>query len=297
MLALFLFPDTMEILSPCKTNLILNILGKRDDGFHELETVMIRVPECDRLLLEEAADGVAMSCSDSSLPTDERNLVVKAALGFFERAGVGRGVRIHLDKRLPHQAGLGGGSANAAVTLSALNDLFGEPLQETDLHEIAAGLGSDVPFFLSDEPALATGRGEKIERLGEFPLLNGKSMAIVHAGFGVPTGWAYAQLAKHAELIAGESGRARRLADAFRAGDETGWGMLFNAFERPVFEKYPLLGLLVEQFRSDGAMGSMLSGSGSAVFGIFEERSAAEKGLDTASRLHGPFPWSTVVDL
>ena len=81
-----------------------------------------------------------MSCSDSSLPTDERNLVVKAALGFFERAGVGRGVRIHLDKRLPHQAGLGGGSANAAVTLSALNELLGEPLQATDLHEIAAGL-------------------------------------------------------------------------------------------------------------------------------------------------------------
>lgn len=297
MLALFLFPDTMEILSPCKTNLILNILGKRDDGFHEIETVMIRVPEFDRLVFEETVDGVSMSCSDSSLPTDERNLVVKAAIGFFDRADVGRGVRIHLEKRLPHQAGLGGGSANAALTLSALNELFGEPLQVTDLHEIAAGLGSDVPFFLSDEPALATRRGEKIERLGEFRVLHGTSMTIVHPGFGVPTGWAYAQLAKHADLIAGESGRASRLADAFQAGDEAGWGMLFNAFERPVFDKYPLLGLLTEQFRSEGALGAMLSGSGSAVFGIFEDRGAAEKGLETASRLHGPFPWSTVVDL
>ena len=297
MLALFLFMGTIEIRSPCKVNLVLNILGKREDGFHELETVMFPVPFFDRLTLAPATSGISLTCSDPSIPADDRNLVFQAAQRFFNDFSVNEGVAMHLDKRLPHQAGLGGGSANAAVALRALNEMFGGPFDERRLSEMAATLGSDVPFFLSNQPALATGRGELIESLGRFKLLDGATMVLVHPGFGVPTGWAYKELSMHPDLMDGERGRARKLAEAFERGDESGWEMLFNAFERPVFAKYPLLQLMATGLKGLGAKGAMMSGSGSAVFGVFAEREKAVMALGKLAAVHGPFHWSTLVDL
>ena len=141
--------------SPCKVNLLLNILGRRPDGFHELETVMQPVNLCDELAFERTASGVQLTCSEPSLPTDAGNLVHRAATAFLERGGITAGVRIHLDKKIPMAAGLGGGSGNAATTLLALNDLFERPLAAEALQEIAARLGSDIPFFLQSNPAVA----------------------------------------------------------------------------------------------------------------------------------------------
>src|SRR5258708_27126393 len=145
--------------SGCKINLLLNILGRRPDGFHELETLMHPVPIWDTLSFELLPDpGIELSCSHPALPSDRSNLVYKAASSFLQKAELSNGVRIHLEKRIPMAAGLGGGSSNAAATLLAFNELFAQPLNPEQMHELAAALGSDVPFFLQAQPPLATGR-------------------------------------------------------------------------------------------------------------------------------------------
>src|SRR6058998_960415 len=148
-------PQTLEQRSPCKVNLLLNVLGRRPDGFHELETVLQPVNLFDRLEFSRAPSGIELTCSETSLPTDSTNLVHRAAAAFLEQAKIPEGVRIHLEKRIPLAAGLGGGSANAATTLLALNELFGDPFSLPHLHRVAAALGSDVPFFLQSKPGLA----------------------------------------------------------------------------------------------------------------------------------------------
>ena len=160
---------TLVRLSGCKVNLLLNILYRRPDGFHELETVMQPVPLCDKLTFTRCPHGVELSCDDPRLPVDSGNLVHRAAATFLATANCHEGVRIRLEKRIPLAAGLGGGSGNAATTLLAMNELFGQPLAAPRLYEMAAALGSDVPFFLQNGPALATGRGEQTEPLPPFP--------------------------------------------------------------------------------------------------------------------------------
>ncbi len=130
---------------------------------------------------------------------------------FSPPAEISDGVRIHLQKNLPLAGGIGGGSANAAVTFSALNELFGKPLSPEQLQELAAALGSDVPFFLQTKPALATGRGEKIQPLEPFPAMRGKALLLIHPGFGISTPWAYQNLARFPEALNGKTGRAKRL--------------------------------------------------------------------------------------
>src|ERR1051325_354673 len=138
----------LERPSPCKVNLLLNVLGKRADGFHELETVLHPVRICDHLSFSRATRALQLSCSNPELPTDSRNLVYRAAEKFLEAAEIPDGVQIHLEKHIPLAAGLGGGSSNAATTLLGLNELFGAPLANELIHSIAAALGSDIPFFL-----------------------------------------------------------------------------------------------------------------------------------------------------
>src|SRR6201985_198809 len=138
----------MHLKSPCKVNLILNILGKRADGFHELETVMQPVNFHDELSFERAENGIVLSCSEKSLPVDAKNLVYRAAASFLAAAGIADGVKIHLEKKIPLAAGLGGGSGNAATTLLGLNQLFGSPLDAETLQGLAAALGSGGSLFL-----------------------------------------------------------------------------------------------------------------------------------------------------
>jgi 4-diphosphocytidyl-2-C-methyl-D-erythritol kinase len=180
----------------CKVNLLLNILGRRADGFHELETVMQPINVCDQLTFERTTRGIVLSCNHANLPADSRNLIHRAATAFLQAAKINDGIKIHLKKKIPLAAGLGGGSGNAATTLLALNELFGQPLVSAKLCEIAATLGSDIPFFLQNKPALAIGRGEKIQPLENFPALTGKVFLLVHPGFGISTPWAYQNLSR-----------------------------------------------------------------------------------------------------
>ena len=166
----------LEKKSPCKVNLLLNILGRRADGFHELETVMQPVNLCDELTFERAGSGLQLSCSDPDLPTDASNLVHRAATSFLHAANIrGRRPDPSGEKNLRWPPALAAAAAMPPPPCSALNELFGSPLPPERLHELAAALGSDIPFFLQTKPALATGRGEKIQSLEPFPALCGKA--------------------------------------------------------------------------------------------------------------------------
>ncbi len=286
----------LEKKSPCKVNLLLNILGRRPDGFHELETVMQPVNLCDELQFERTGSGVQLTCNEKNLPTDSKNLVYRAAAKFLEVAKLSDGVRIHLEKKIPMAAGLGGGSGNAATTLLALNDLFGQPLKLAVLDEIAAALGSDVPFFLYNRPALAVGRGEKVSSLENFPALAGRAFFLIHPGFGIATPWAYQTLAKFPAALNGEPGRARRLIAKLQAGDLRAAGAEFyNSLEAPALDKYPVLGLYQEFLRAEGALAALMSGSGSTTFAIAESPAAAV-GLEQKFKAKfGAHGWTAIV--
>lgn len=287
---------TLEKKSPCKVNLLLNILGKRPDSFHELETVFHPVNLCDMLSLTKAASGVQLTCSDPALPVDGSNLVHRAATNFFESAKIASGVRLHLEKRIPMAAGLGGGSGNAATTLLGLNELFGNPLSLAQLHAIAATLGSDVNFFLQTKPALASGRGEKIEPLEEFTAMRGASFLLIHPGFGISTPWAYRELARYPSALNGTPGRAQKLVSTLQTADLAMAGREFyNSLESPALEKYPVLALYQEFFRESGAAATLMSGSGSTTFAIFKDQRSAEAVVEKFKARFGSAGWMAVV--
>lgn len=252
----------MNLHAPAKINLHLTILGKRPDGFHEIDSLMVPLTLADTLTLEANAEsGIAFTCSDATLPCDDSNLVVRAARRFFETAGLPAAVRIHLEKAIPHGAGLGGGSSDAATTLAGLNELFGSPLMPEVIHALAAEIGSDVPFFLARSAAICRGRGEIVEPVSfphQLPLL------LIKPPFGVPTPWAYSRWRDSIEL-----------PGISYAPQEFAWGRLVNDMERPVFEKYLLLAVikrwLLQQPETEGAL---MSGSGATCFAVL--RNAAD---------------------
>jgi 4-diphosphocytidyl-2-C-methyl-D-erythritol kinase len=299
-LARFVFVKRMplERNSPCKVNLLLNILGRRPDGFHELETVMHPVNICDRLTFERREHGVELTCDNTPLHVDSRNLVHRAATTFLQAAQIPDGVCIRLEKNIPLAAGLGGGSGNAATTLLALNELFGGPLPPEKLHELAAALGSDVPFFLQNGPALATGRGDRVQPLDFFPALRGGAFLLIHPGFGIATAWAYQSLARFPAALNGRPGRAQRLISLLKAGDlPAARGEFYNSLEAPALEKYPVLALFQEFLRANGAPAALMSGSGSTTFAIAENKTAAEALVEKFKSRFGQNCWTAVVEI
>jgi len=249
----------MNLSAPAKINLSLSILGKRPDGFHEIESLMVPISLADTLTLEANDEpGIAFTCSDTSLPCDDSNLVVRAARRFFETAPLEPAVRIHLAKAIPHGAGLGGGSSDAATTLTGLNQFFGLPLAPEALHALAAELGSDVPFFLAGGAAVCRGRGERVEPV---PFPHQLPLLLIKPGFGVPTPWAYSRW-RDALEIPGISYAPQLFS----------WGRLVNDLERPVFEKHLFLAILkrwlLEQPETTGAL---MSGSGSTCFAVLRD--------------------------
>ena len=288
----------LEKKSPCKVNLLLNVLGRQSDGFHELETVLHPVKMWDQLTFARGGSGVELSCSDVNLPTGSQNLAHRAATTFLSAAKISEGVRIHLEKKIPLAAGLGGGSGNAATTLLALNELFHQPLAPATLSELAASLGSDVPFFLQNKPALATGRGEKIRTLDFFPALRDKAFLLIHPGFGIATPWAYQNLARFPEMLNGRKGRAQKLIAGLQANDWTAVADgLYNSLEAPVLGKYPVLALFQEFLRANGALAALMSGSGSTTFAVVENISTGESLLEKFKAKFGQDCWTVLVSI
>ncbi|MDB6149108.1 MAG: 4-diphosphocytidyl-2-C-methyl-D-erythritol kinase [Chthoniobacter sp.] len=264
----------MQILAPAKINLTLLIKGRRDDGFHEIESLICPISLFDTLEITSGeSSGIEFVCDDPTIPADETNLVVRAARLFCSSCGIDPHLHIELAKRIPHGAGLGGGSSDAAGTLFGLDRLFETDLTLDALSAMAAELGSDVPVFLHHSAAMVRGRGERVEPLSfpeTLPLL------LVKPPFGVPTPWAY-QHWKDAQEVPG----VRYAAQPFS------WGSLQNDLERPVFEKYVFLALLKSWLlRQPETAGALLSGSGSTVFAVLREKAA---GPALAERLLGEF--------
>lgn len=289
---------TLEKQSPCKVNLLLNILGRRPDGFHELETLFHPVNLCDQLGFSRGGTGIQLTCSDPTLPIDSTNLVHRAAGKFFEATRICEGVQIHLEKKIPMAAGLGGGSGNAATTLLGLNELFGNPLPLPQLHSIAATLGSDVNFFLQNQPALATGRGEAVTSLEEFRALRGACFFLIHPGFGISTPWAYRELARFPTALNGTPGRAQKLIALLQEDNlPTAGREFYNSLEAPALEKYPVLRLYQEFLREHGASATLMSGSGSTTFAIFPDQHSAGSVVEKFKSRFGATCWTAVIPI
>lgn len=261
---------TVVLAAPGKVNLFLKVLHRRDDGFHELETLFQAVDVCDQVTVTRTGSGVQLDVDGPDLGPAEENLAWRAARAFLQavEAGPDQGVRIHLEKRIPAGAGLGGGSSDAAAVLRCMELLWERPLGAPRLAAIAAGLGSDVPFFLGASPlALGRGRGEVLTPLGPLPEAH---LVLVLPPVHVATGGAYAALARS---------REGRVPDVRAAWDPTalagGWSGLTSAavndFEEVVPGLHPPVAASLAALRKAGAGPVLLSGSGAACFGLVRD--------------------------
>ena len=272
--------------TPAKINLGLHIHGKREDGFHELETIFQMVSLYDDVELELLSSGIKLECDTPGVPTDDTNLVCKAALLLRQSYQVeGKGVSIRLKKKIPFGAGLGGGSGNAAGVLMGLNRLWDLNIEREKLLALAAELGSDVPFFLTSPCALGMGRGEQLKVLkpcAKFQVL------LVFPGFPVATSWVYQNL--KLKLTKREN-NISILRKNLSLSDITSLGSrLYNDLEPVVIQRFPEVQVVKDELGAWGALGVLLSGSGSTVFGIFDD---PEKARVACAGLNGT--WERVI--
>lgn len=263
----------VTVRAHAKINIGLQVVRRRDDGYHDIDTVFHRIGWHDTVAIARAERGIALRCSAPELPTDETNLCVRAARAFCEAAGYDGGLRLELDKRIPTGAGLGGGSADAAAVLRALPSLLDAPLAEEDLFRIALALGSDVPYFLHEGSAHARGRGEL---LAYFPLRLPYWILTVHPGIHVSTAWAYGAL----RLAPGLALQPlREILERHLREPAVLVNRIRNDFETVVLPAHDDVLRSKELLYRLGAVFALMSGSGSSVFGWFagedEARDAA----------------------
>jgi len=263
---------TLSLPSYAKINIGLSIRAKRGDGFHSIETILQQISLKDHLRLSVASDDtVSFDCSDKSLPHDERNLCVRAAMLLKQVTGSRQGVAIRLEKRIPYGAGLGGGSSNAAVVLLGLNKLWQLGLSLDVLTKTAAAIGSDVPFFITGGTALATGRGDRLRQVPNF--LAKKTIFLAVPEARISTKWAYDQV----NLNLTKKKKNVTLS-RFKRGTSDNQDILssgVNDFEAVVFPQYPGLGDIKLRIARRAEYAS-LSGSGSAVYGVFANKQDAD---------------------
>ena len=251
----------IELSAAAKVNLALEVLGRRADGYHEVATVMQAVELSDRVVLEDGA-ALELRTAAPGVPTDASNLALRAAITLREVAGVDRGVRVTLDKRIPVAAGLGGGSTDAAAVLLGLNRLWGLRWPMARLAEVAVLLGMDVAFFLRGGAALATGRGETLKGMRGTAL----ALVLVNPRYASSTAEAYGRLTPDMYT---DGAKARATAAALRARRvERVAGSLYNALEAAVGPVQPEIGRMKAALLAGGALGALMSGSGPTVFGI-----------------------------
>lgn len=263
-----------------KINCSLHILGKRSDGYHEIRTVLQTVSLHDTLRFASAGSEISLSCDDPLLPTNQNNLIVRAAIALRDRYGVRSGARIHLEKRIPVQGGLGGGSSNGAVTLLGLAHLWKVRTKVSELAELAAELGSDVPFFLGGGRALGTGTGTSISSLTDLKALD---LLIVAPTVTVATVEAYKALSSAALTTQNSDSILAISRGPTYSSDWDQWPVsddLENDFEQVIFDIEPEIGRVKNALLQAGARSALLSGSGSSVFGIFDNREAQQRALE-----------------
>lgn len=253
----------MHVFAPAKVNLSLKILGRRQDGFHEIETLIAPISLCDELRIDKQSRWIDFTCDDASIPRGDKNLVVRAAKTFFQTTHAKGGVSIVLRKKIPHAAGLGGGSSDAASTLLALDQFFETQLPRETLSRMAETIGSDVPFFIFQSAAICKGRGELVVPI---KLPGQMSILLLKPEFGVSTGWAYSRW-ENSEEIPSVTYEAQKFAEQ----------TLRNDLERPVFEKFVFLAQLKMWLLKQTEVGAaLMSGSGSTVFAVMRPNADAD---------------------
>jgi len=267
--------EEITVNAPAKINLSLDVTGKREDGYHNLETIMQSISLHDRVTVRKCESGLSIECDFPGMPRGSGNVAWKAAEAFFaEYQGKG-GARIVLEKRIPVSAGLAGGSTDAAGVLKALNRLYNEPFSEVRLVEIARKIGADVTFCLRGGTALARGIGDELIPLPDFA---GVSVVIVKPPFPVSTAWVYRNLDLNA---LGERPDTSALVAAIQEMDiKTLARGMRNVLESVTIREYAEIGSIIEEFLEYGALGSRMSGSGSAVFGLFDDEDTAENACE-----------------
>jgi 4-diphosphocytidyl-2-C-methyl-D-erythritol kinase len=278
----------MQVFAPAKINLLLKILGRRDDGFHEIETLIAPISLYDEIKIDKGGgkNEIEFRCDNPSVPNSEDNLVVRAAKAFFSTTKLEPSVLIDLKKKIPHGAGLGGGSSDAASTLLALNKLFGAELSREALGEMAKTLGSDVPFFISESAAICRERGEMVTPVELQPALGELSILLLKPAFAVSTAWAYSHWQDSRE-IPGVAYAAQQFAGQ----------TFFNDLERSVFEKFVFLAHLKMWLMRQPEVGAaLMSGSGSTVFALIRENGDVDVLEKRAKAELDPELWTCVCE-
>jgi 4-diphosphocytidyl-2-C-methyl-D-erythritol kinase len=270
----------MKVRAPAKVNLQLRILGRRAEGFHDIETIIVPLSLSDELTIDVfPGDTITLTCDDPAVPVGRSNLAIAAAYEFQEETGLRFAATIHLRKRIPISAGLGGGSSDAATVLSALEQLLDTKLGIKGLQKIAARIGSDVPFFVRPRPATCRGRGEIIE---PFEVPENLSIFLMKPPFGVETSWAYRAWAS-----------AQSAPERLEVEQDLGWIKIFNALERPVFEKFIILPVMKDWLlRQPEVRAAAMSGSGSTFFALLRDDASGSSLERRVKAMFGETLWT-----
>jgi 4-diphosphocytidyl-2-C-methyl-D-erythritol kinase len=259
--------DTLTLFAPAKINYLLDVTGKRSDGYHDLRMIMQRVNLCDEITLTlTSVPGINVTCNSKGAPDGPENIAWKAARALLDLADSGTGVTIEIIKYIPVAAGLGGGSSDAASVLMGMNDLLKLGLTEQKLMEVGRKLGADVPFFVFKKTALAEGTGEKLTALPEMPKC---WILLINPGVRVSTAWVYRS------LLLTSRGKLNKLPEFFESIEHV-VSILSNDLESVTIPAFPVIADIKARLMNLGAVGSMMSGSGPTVFGVFKSFGAAE---------------------
>ena len=267
--------DSTELKARAKINLSLDVLGRRPDGYHDVKMVMQTIELHDRIFIEVIEKGIEIECSAPWVPNDKRNIAYKAAEQLIERFGIKKGVKIRIDKNIPVAAGLAGGSSDAAAVLKGMNSLFKLDLTEKELMDIGKTIGADVPFCIRGGTMLAEGIGEILTQLDPLPVTN---IVLIKPKIGVSTAWVYENLnvkkltsRPNTNIIINSiaNGNIKKLAQNMK-----------NVLETVTSGKYEVIGEIKQKLVELGALGSMMSGSGPTVFGIFSDKAAAMRAYE-----------------
>lgn len=262
--------EVLELKSYGKINWILDVVRKRPDGYHDIETIFQRISLHDDVTLIKQKKDITIECNYPQVPLDERNLAYKSAEFLLEKYGIDEGLKIKINKRIPVSRGFGGGSSNSAVTLLGIKELFDLSVSKKRLSKTAASIGADIPFFLQDKPCFATGMGEILKPLRELPEFE-LIIVVPKVEFSEDfkkTAWAY----KRVDEIEIQHPDTKKMLKYFKSGNwEEFIKNLSNVFEYVMFEEFPIIRLVRDKLLSFGCKNALLCGAGPGVFGIVEE--------------------------
>jgi len=268
--------DQIKLNAYGKINIGLDVTGKRDDGYHEVKMILKSVETHDEVVIRKQERGITLKTNKPFLPTDEKNLAYKAAQKIMERYGITEGVRIDIGKNIPIAAGMAGGSCDGAAVIRGMNEIFGLNMSVAEMDEVAVKLGADVPFCLRGGTYLAEGIGEKLTEIKNFP----KCYALlINPGFGISTKWAYEQVDLHPEIHHPDIDGIVRAIDAGNLKEMC--SLMGNVLEEVARPVHPEIREIEEKLISGGAIGTMMSGSGPTVFGIFDNEDCLENSFNS----------------